>query len=246
MVGSQLPFPWSVPVCLVPDSCSVLPVLAPFWHADGTARVLVALVLVVFWSRRGTARVGVVTQLVTRPAWLLDWTAAGIAEPRTSRPNTHRGGPWNTWAWIEAATIRLTVIWVPTRIAAKMAQTMKNRRRWPCRCSQRSIHMARSWHKRPGYVSVLSGRFEPLTPSMRTVGTVLVVVCWPSVGGVLRVGRDLRRRGGLLYLAAVLRRSPSLDSPTPPPNPIRRQNQGSGGFCQEAAEPIPEGRRRRS
>jgi hypothetical protein len=57
-VGSQLPLPWSVPVCLVPDSCSVLPVLAPFWHADGTARVLVALVLVVFWSRRERALSG--------------------------------------------------------------------------------------------------------------------------------------------------------------------------------------------
>src|SRR5215469_7247597 len=63
---------------------------------------------------------GVVAQLVTRPAWLLDQTAAGIAEPRTSRPSTHRGGPWNTWAWVGAATMRLTVIWVPARVAAKM------------------------------------------------------------------------------------------------------------------------------
>jgi hypothetical protein len=44
MVGNQLPFPWSVPVCLVPGSCSVFPVLAPFWHAEGTARALVVLV----------------------------------------------------------------------------------------------------------------------------------------------------------------------------------------------------------
>ena len=58
MVGSQLPLPWSVPVCLVPDSCSVLPVLAPFWHANGTARVLVALVLVVFWHWRERALCG--------------------------------------------------------------------------------------------------------------------------------------------------------------------------------------------
>ena len=48
MVGNQLPFPRSVPVCLVPGSCSVFPVLAPFWHTDGTVRVLVALVLAVF------------------------------------------------------------------------------------------------------------------------------------------------------------------------------------------------------
>jgi hypothetical protein len=58
MVGSQLPLPWSVPVCLVPDSCSVLPVLAPFWHADGTARVLLALVVVVFWYSRERALCG--------------------------------------------------------------------------------------------------------------------------------------------------------------------------------------------
>jgi hypothetical protein len=42
----------------VPGSCSVLPVLAPFWHADGTARVLVALVLVVFWYSRERALSG--------------------------------------------------------------------------------------------------------------------------------------------------------------------------------------------
>jgi hypothetical protein len=57
-VGSQLSVPWSVPVCLVHDSCSVLPVLAPFWHTDGTARVLVALVLVVFWYSRERALSG--------------------------------------------------------------------------------------------------------------------------------------------------------------------------------------------
>jgi hypothetical protein len=58
IVGNQLPFPWSVLVCLVPGSCSVLPVLAPFWHTDGTARVLVALVLVVFWYSRERALPG--------------------------------------------------------------------------------------------------------------------------------------------------------------------------------------------
>ena len=44
MVGSQLRFPWSVRVCLVPGSCSVFSVLAPFWHAEGTTRALVVLV----------------------------------------------------------------------------------------------------------------------------------------------------------------------------------------------------------
>ena len=55
MVGNQLPFPWSVRVCLAPGSCSVFLVLAPFWHTDGTARVLLALVLVVFWRSRERA-----------------------------------------------------------------------------------------------------------------------------------------------------------------------------------------------
>lgn len=44
MVGSQLRFPWSVRVCLMPGSCSVFSVLAPFWHAEGTTRALVVLV----------------------------------------------------------------------------------------------------------------------------------------------------------------------------------------------------------
>jgi hypothetical protein len=46
--------------------------------------------------------------------------------------------------------------------------------------------------------------FEPLTPSMRTVGTVLLVICWLSVAVVPGVGRSRRWRGGLLYFAAVL------------------------------------------
>ena len=38
MVGNQLPFPWSVRVCLVPGSCSVFSVLAPFWPRSGTRK----------------------------------------------------------------------------------------------------------------------------------------------------------------------------------------------------------------
>src|SRR5690348_10554626 len=42
-----------------------------------------------------------------------------------------------------------------------------------------------------------------LIPSMRTLGTVLLAFCWPSVAVVLGSGQTCRRRGGLLYLAAV-------------------------------------------
>ena len=58
MVGNQLPSPRLVMVCLVPGSCSVLPVMALSWHTDGTARALVALVLVVFWYSRERALPG--------------------------------------------------------------------------------------------------------------------------------------------------------------------------------------------
>jgi hypothetical protein len=45
--------------------------------------------------------------------------------------------------------------------------------------------------------------FEPAASSSRTVGTVLLMFCWPSVAVVPAVGHRRRRRGGLLYLAAV-------------------------------------------
>jgi hypothetical protein len=88
----------------------------------------------------------VVTQLVTRRVAALDRTAAGIAAPNTSMPNTHSGGPWNPWISIKTKLMRQPVIWIPTTAAAMMDQKMKNRRRWFCRCSQRFIHTARSSH----------------------------------------------------------------------------------------------------